>query len=221
MHKIKYMVKYNVIVAILVNILFFASCSRNSDVLAEEFSQITPSEEAKVIINLDATSQVEWVYFSFSKGEIVNISDPKNDLSWDIAFNRYNIRTNSGVSGLGKGGVFRLDEKNFDNVSQVPTDLTYEIDIEDSIAVRNGVQKIERNKLISGDIGSETGWWSYQMPVGGAATPTTTINQWIYIVKDANGTPVKIQLTDYYHTQSGTSGFISFQYQKAKNNTQF
>lgn len=221
MHKIKYMVKYNIIVAILVNILFFASCSRNSDVLAEEFSQITPSEEAKVIINLDATSQVEWVYFSFSKGEIVNISDPKNDLSWDIAFNRYNIRTNSGVSGLGKGGVFRLDEKNFDNVSQVPTDLTYEIDIEDSIAVRNGVQKIERNKLISGDIGSETGWWSYQMPVGGATTPTTTINQWIYIVKDANGTPVKIQLTDYYHTQSGTSGFISFQYQKAKNNTQF
>lgn len=221
MHKIKYMVKYNVIVAILVNILFFASCSRNSDVLAEEFSQITPSEEAKVIINLDATSQVEWVYFSFSKGEIVNISDPKNDLSWDIAFNRYNVRTNSGVSGLGKGGVFRLDEKNFDNVSQVPTDLTYEIDIEDSIAVRNGVQKIERNKLISGDIGSETGWWSYQMPVGGAATPTTTINQWIYIVKDANGTPVKIQLTDYYHTQSGTSGFISFQYQKGKNNTQF
>lgn len=47
----------------------------------------------------------DWIYFSFKDGKEVSVNEEahKTDLSWDIAFNRYNIRTNSGTSGNGQG----------------------------------------------------------------------------------------------------------------------
>lgn len=209
--------------ALLAGAMVFASCSRDSDTVVEDVLQIMASEDAKIITDLDATSQTEWTYFSFSKGEVVSVTDAQNDLSWDVAFNRYHIRTNGGTSGGGKGEVARLEEKTFDNVRELDLNLVYVKDELYTPATRPGATAVEisRNQLISGDIGTETGWWSYTPPVAGSNTPHFVVNNWIYIIKDANGNPYKIQLTSYNNSQTGVSGFITFQYKKASSDNKF
>ena len=47
----------------------------------------------------------DWIYYSLEKGKEVSVSEESHaeNTDWDIAFNRYNVRTNSGASGKGKG----------------------------------------------------------------------------------------------------------------------
>lgn len=57
-----------------------------------------------------------WQYFSFAKGDFVNLTaeQAESSLDWDIAFNRYYVKTNSGTSGKGKGGLFDSGAATFD-----------------------------------------------------------------------------------------------------------
>ncbi len=47
---------------------------------------------------VDATSETEWVYFHFADGTVTP-ADPLTDSGWDLAFNRFNVVANGGVSG--------------------------------------------------------------------------------------------------------------------------
>lgn len=64
----------------------------------------------------------EWVYYRFSDSTIVgtgiigdSIDDAEwfNRLDWDIAFSEGGIRTNSGASGKGQGGLTYLNDSLF------------------------------------------------------------------------------------------------------------
>ncbi len=65
-----------------------------------------------------------------NKGPIIE-GDHFNRNDWDIAFNRYNIRTNSGVSGSSKGGAFDMGLVAYDDIisiSQLPESLVFVTD---------------------------------------------------------------------------------------------
>lgn len=51
---------------------------------------------------IDATSETDWAYFEFG----VNGLTESNENNWHIAFQRYNVKTNSGISGGGAAGAF-------------------------------------------------------------------------------------------------------------------
>lgn len=57
-------------------------------------------EESTAIID---ASHDQWVHFDLDNGAIV---DAPNGSNWHLAFNRYNVKTNSGISGEGKVGTF-------------------------------------------------------------------------------------------------------------------
>lgn len=40
----------------------------------------------------------DWVYFNFKEQKVVEVSDPKNDKGWDIAFHLTDFKTNGGAS---------------------------------------------------------------------------------------------------------------------------
>lgn len=67
--------------------------------------------------------QDPWKYFSFAKGDFVDLTEEEaaTSLEWDIAFQRYYIRTNSGTSGKGQGGALDMAKDSFDDVPNVPT----------------------------------------------------------------------------------------------------
>ena len=61
-------------------------------------------------LQVDATSESEWTYVSFEKGVVPKPATPEDSLEWDIAFQRYNIKTNGGTSGKGQGAAAELGD---------------------------------------------------------------------------------------------------------------
>ena len=55
---------------------------------------------------INASSFVDWAYFSFNTNSEVNIVNPETSLDWDLAFKRNHVKTNSGLSGQGLGGAY-------------------------------------------------------------------------------------------------------------------
>ena len=83
---------------------------------------------------IDATSYVQWEYYKITEDSLFHIpflfGGHQNNNQWDIAFQRYHIRTNSGTSGPGTIGVHvdSIETWNgtiFNNLNNIETDFNY------------------------------------------------------------------------------------------------
>jgi len=99
----------NVLLLILSFILF--SCDTDSGVLS--FSENAEGN----YIEIDATVYNKWVYYRFGDDgtmekfcciDSLPFEPPNHETNpyWDIAFQRYHIKTNSGESGIGEAGAY-------------------------------------------------------------------------------------------------------------------
>lgn len=142
--------------ALLAGFVAFTSCSKDDDK-----KEPAPQGGAKEVKYLDASDQQKWVYFSFEKG-VVEVADPQTSNDWDLAFNRYHVRTNSGTSGKGQGGAYKTDKTNFDAVTIAPTAEEYKVDIEKDVPSfaggKGGNQKISLAPAL--DPGHGEGFWN-------------------------------------------------------------
>lgn len=68
---------------------------------------------------IDASSSTGFTYFSFSTGGTVTVTNPATDTNWDLAFRRFEIRTNSGVAGPKGVTAFNLAEASPPTAQQV------------------------------------------------------------------------------------------------------
>ena len=50
-------------------------------------------------LEIDASSNTAFTYFSFADDGVVTIADPSTSSGWDLAFRRYSVRLNGGVAG--------------------------------------------------------------------------------------------------------------------------
>jgi hypothetical protein len=209
-----------IVPALLAGLVAFTSCSKEDN--KKEEPAPTPQGGAKEIKDLDASDQQKWVYFSFEKGTTVEVTNPKTTDNWDIAFNRYNIRTNGGVSGIGEAEVVNTNNKNFAAVTKAPAE-GYEKDKKFTEVGRPApgqtqpsITEVEKNPVISGTVMLENskGWYNYNRPKQGENTPHFDITKYVYVLKTAKGGKyVKIQLTGYTKSnQPDKSGFITFTY---------
>lgn len=87
-----------------------------------------PSVSGEVTV---ALSDTQWTYFCFETETVVGTSAFGNAdqdalwaarTDWDIAFCGDYIRTNSGTSGVGYGGIQRNTTDNFYSLQQAPED---------------------------------------------------------------------------------------------------
>lgn len=197
-----------VFLSLVFGALTLASCSRDDN------NEVTPnvtdnSKEATV----DASASGIWKYFSFEKGTEVMVTDPKNDLTWDIAFQRYYIKTNSGVSGNGNGGVFKTDSKELSALKQAPT-TGYTAD-DKKETVQLGYPPVDTelsyNSIISGGMKSVNGYVAYDPALAAQGKSPYTVNKWVYVVKTAKGEYVKLQIVDYLDAKN-KGGHPKFKY---------
>lgn len=77
---------------------------------------------------IDATKTDEWVYFNLASNAVVYPADPNNSSDWDIAFQRFKIKTNSGVNGAGDVEIAVLKQTAFAGVETIPADLQFNRD---------------------------------------------------------------------------------------------
>ena len=105
-------------------ILFFfiaVSCNTDKNIINSNVTPIGNQEQ------INATSYSNWKYFRFTDSTLQEITffigDPSDNLSWDIAFQRNHIKTNSGTSGIGNAGAYidsslTWNATNFNNFSE-------------------------------------------------------------------------------------------------------
>ena len=199
--------------------LTVASCSRDNDDSTPTQNQEQTNPNLKTVANLDASnmSPTAWTYFSFETGQQVEVTNPETELTWDIAFNRYNIRTNSGTSGAGQVGVFNTLNTNFNAVTEIPSTASYTPDSIVEMQSISGTVRKSLNPVITGTVmdNNSTGWYNY------TNMGDYTLSQNVYIVKTLSGKFVKLQLTSYKNSVNNTTGFITFKYQVADSNNKF
>lgn len=69
-----------------------------------------------VKMTVDATAMSSWVYFDFDRALEVG----ELEAGWDIAFQRFTIKTNGGISGDGGVEVARVETPNLFDVTKEP-----------------------------------------------------------------------------------------------------
>lgn len=142
----------------------------------------------------DATAYDEWTYFTFSTGQEVLPAAPETDASWDIAFERYLVKSDGGVSGVGGVVAAALLEQDFDALAEVPADVTWAEDVADDD---------DENQYPQYAMGD---WFDYAEE-NHEVTPTDMV----FLVQAVGGAIYKLQFTAYYD-EAGTPAYIRFRW---------
>lgn len=181
----------------------FISCDKDDDPKPEPPK---PNDVKVKTFTVAAPEFDQWHYFSFETGELVASSDvgdyesSKNKTNWDLAFNRGNVRTNSGASGSGEGGAILTEVDEFDSVSEIPAS-GYTVDVEAEIAWPS----MQETTTHSVNPILQKGITSQGMP------PTWVIEDNIFIVKTADAKYALLKFIDYTNDQ-GAGGHVKFEY---------
>ena len=175
------MKKMLIIFPILIGALFFACSDDDNPFIPDDAVTSTWYPDSGYWESLvNAESNDYYLYFSFNTQEAVAVSD--NDAStnddWDIAFKRYNVKLNGGLSG--NKGVVGVDLAVAGSPDSVDFDSVVDTsDITSGDWVEDGIDLVV------------DAWYSYNYQTH-ELTPTNNV----YLLKDANGDFVKFQVID-------------------------
>jgi hypothetical protein len=184
------------------NILFFAIALTGILSGCTKENTTTPIE-AK-IFDIDASVSTKWKYFSFEKNDTLTVSDPGTSNEWDLAFQRYRIRTNGGKSGNGMGSAansYKTGQSGFDELTTVPDTATFSLDSDIQIAVQGGYATY----IVNPEVYT---WFAIELAAQGTQIVPT---DFVYIIKTGTGKYAKVWFKSYY-SATNVSGHITFQY---------
>lgn len=179
---------------VIVVILVFSSCKKENNV---------PAIQSQTF-EIKSTSSTEWKYFSFASNDTISVADPENSSAWDLAFQRYRIKTNSGLSGSGLGGAansYQKAQSGFDALTTVSDTSTFATDESMSIAIVQGYATYIVNPLLYT-------WFSLEFSAQGTQIIPS---DYIYIVKTGTGKYAKVWFKSYY-SATNQSGYVTMQY---------
>ena len=231
---IKMINKIYIIVSLIFSLILFQSCDdewifdipgcMDPDALNYDSNATSDNESCNYYvmqtIDIDAEQYYYdgWDYFSFSLGNVVDMSglDPSQSMEWDIAFSRNNIITNGG--GSGSGGVCAIinDTDTWTN---------------DSFGIAQEITEgdCQVDELIQGNEEEPPGCYCNSPVCGGhgfkSCVKNPALDQWGYFegtdfivnnyqffVKDVDGNYVKLWLMKYKNTD-GKAGHIRLAYE--------
>jgi hypothetical protein len=166
-------------------------------------------EDSKPIIQsqvfeINATGSTTWKYFSFAENDTIVVTNPATSNDWDIAFQRYRIKTNGGKSGNGMGSAansYKQGQTGFDALKLVPDTSTFINDDDVNIAVQQGYAIYVINPALYT-------WFTIELASQGTQIVPT---DYIYIVKTGTGKYAKVWFKSYYNA-TNVSGYVTMQY---------
>jgi hypothetical protein len=164
----------------------------------------TKSQIQSKTFEINSSNSVTWKYFSFTKDDTIFIADPTLSTEWDMAFQRYRIKTNGGESGSGLGGAantYQKGQTGFDALKFVSDTLTFVNDDFITIAVQQGYSTFVVNPVLYT-------WFTMEQ-----ATQGTQIvpSNYIFIVRTGKGKYAKVWFKSYY-SATNISGYVTIQY---------
>jgi len=152
-------------------------------------SDVTHTDLPADLLVIDATDSVAWVYFDLETRAVVTPALPEDTSEWDLAFRRFRIKVNGGVSGTGGVEAAELRGGDYETLTQAPAAgyLTDQPDDED--------ENEEPEYAFDG-------WFDYN-----SATHVVTAADVIYATRSVEGSYAKIKLLAYYD-DVGTPGVL-------------
>lgn len=157
------------------------------------------------VFEINSTNSTSWKYFSFSKNDTITVTNPATSTEWDLAFQRYRIRTNSSLTGAGQGSAansYQKSQTGFDALKVVPDTSTFTADESIQIAIQQGYATYLVNPQLYT-------WFSLEL--GGASGTQIVPTDYVYFVKTATGKYAKVWFKSYYNS-SNLSGYVTFEY---------
>ena len=143
-------------------------------------------------LTVNATATDAWVYLNLTDGALLSPTDPRQDLTWQLALQRYNLAVNGGVSGVGGVQVAPVDGRDLDGLTAAPSD-GWRTDLADNNG--DGVPE-----YALGD------WYDYD-----ASTHVLTPADRIYALCDGSGACFKLSVEGYYD-DVGTPAMVSLRF---------
>lgn len=165
---------------------------------------------------IDARDYETWVYFSFEKGGTVPApEDFKNDRGWDMAFHRWDVRTNGGESGCGEGGawmtpasgleyeeLYKLLVQSVKNMIPDGTVKTY-MKVPDMQAAGDGDQRVE--------VPASTELARWMTVTMSTIPPSYDLAENVFFVRTASGKHAAVKFTNYMN-EKAVKGYVNFEY---------
>ncbi len=199
--------------AALMTLLLCASCKSDKN---------EPKPATKKIV-VDASDYTKWVYINFDKGEVVNVSTPETDLSWDLGLHRYDFKTNGGTSGKGQGAAARTTQKDLMGNIPTPKDSEWTLDREGLLLMKFGANKDGKhdmeykkqsaNFLLTSEPKGQggQGYLNKGIISMSGMPPTVTVDPSVFLVRSAAGKIVRVRVLDYQSATKKT-GHITLEY---------
>jgi hypothetical protein len=164
-------------------------------------------------VNIDATSKTTWHYYSFSEEKVIGTGEEYASSNaswfartdWDIAIQRYSVRTNSGdATTIGsKGGVYTCDENvEFATLEEVPAGAVFETD--------NTITKSSHGSTYEIILSTAQVIQFKTNADGSLVMPPVYLPSPVYIFKTADGEDTyKVNFTQYANAD-GVTGHVEF-----------
>ena len=145
-------------------------------------------EGESTLTSIDASDAEAWVRFDFDACERVEEDGP-----WELAFQRFHIAINGGVSGSAGLEAGWIEGVGLDDVEALPEDFEWASDEPD--ADDDG-----EAELVFGD------WYDYDI-----ATHVLSPKLRVYVLRSTEGTNFAVQIEDYYN-EAGSSGHVALRW---------
>jgi hypothetical protein len=158
--------------------------------------QNTPDEGGATKTVINASSEEGWVYFDLESMAETMPASPEYSVDWDLAFQRFKIMSNGGVSGSGEVEIAPVTGVDWVALETAPSD-GYQSDTADG-EDENAYPDYVFN---SGDT-----WFVYD-----PSDHTLSPREVIYVVRSTDGNYFKLQMLEYYD-DAGTAGFPTFRW---------
>ena len=156
---------------------------------------VEDSGGGEILVAVDASADGEWVYFDFDGARAVVVSDPFTEPTWDLAFQRFRVKSNGGVSGNGNVSIAALGTEDFTQ------DVTSE-----SLEWRSDSGTGTRIKYAFTEDGS---WYRYQ-----SRSHTLESRRQVILVRSTEGIIYRLQMLTYYDRLL-LSGYPTFRYARS------
>lgn len=149
---------------------------------------------------VDATSDTAYAYLDLETGLAATPADPFDSDAWDVAFRRYYVITNGGVSGTGGCAAARLTTA-FDAITE-PPETGY---VPDALDIEED-EDTSTDSAFNGGVDAVNDWYDYD-----PATHRLSPRDVTFVVRTVEGHFFKIQMLGYYDG-AGTPGMVRFRW---------
>lgn len=149
-------------------------------------------------VEIDASSTDTWTYFDLETGKVVRPASPESSNAWDLAFKRFSIAMNGGVSGQGGVEVAVLPLA-FEALDEAPV-TSFVRDVAD------GADEDEEPDLVMST--GDTGWYDYD-----PSDHTLTPRDHVYAIRTVERSIFKLAVVGYYNA-AGSSGYPRIRFER-------